>query len=73
MPRDEPSTVPVNPSKKFYLVIAGTVGISQMAESGTEVRLGVVLSDELLGESDFFKRPSHPEQARTMTRARSMT
>lgn len=47
-------------SQRLYLVVAGTVGIAQMAEDGSEVLLELVRLDELFGESAFLgvSRPS---------------
>jgi CRP-like cAMP-binding protein len=44
---------PQHLSKNFYLVVAGKVGISQIAENGKEVLLEIVRHDEVFGESAF--------------------
>jgi CRP/FNR family cyclic AMP-dependent transcriptional regulator len=64
---------PENPSTNIYLVIAGTVGIWQVAEDGTDVLLDVVLTDELFGESAFLGRPCRSEEAWAMDRVQVMT
>jgi CRP/FNR family transcriptional regulator len=50
-------------SKSIYLVITGKVGISQIAENGTEVLLEIVRPDELFGESAFIGIPQPPQRA----------
>jgi CRP/FNR family transcriptional regulator, cyclic AMP receptor protein len=44
-------------SKSIYLVVAGKVGISQVADDGSEVLLDIVRPDELFGESAFLGVP----------------
>ena len=44
-------------SKSIYLVVAGKVGISQVAGDGSEVLLDIVRPDELFGESAFLDVP----------------
>ena len=48
---------PAHFSKSIYLVVAGKVGISQIADDGSEVLLDIVRPDELFGESAFLDVP----------------
>ena len=50
-------------SKRIYLVLAGTVGISQIAADGREVLLEIVRAEELFGESAFVDAFRCSEQA----------
>ena len=63
---------PDNPSKSIYLVVMGKVGISQIAENGTEVLLEIVRTDELFGESAFLDVPQRSEQATAIEKAKVM-
>jgi CRP/FNR family transcriptional regulator, cyclic AMP receptor protein len=59
-------------SNRLYLVITGKVGVSQIAENGTEVLLEIVRPDELFGESAFLgvapsERATAIEKAKVMT------
>lgn len=59
-------------SNRLYLVITGKVGVSQIAENGTEVLLEIIRPDELFGESAFLGvAPS--ERATALERAKVMT
>ena len=51
--------------RSIYLVVKGTVGISQRAQDGTDVLLDIVRPEELFGESAFLaaSRPSERAQA----------
>lgn len=60
-------------SKNIYLVVAGKVGISQIAEDGTEVLLEIVRDDELFGESAFLDAPRRSERATVIEKARLMS
>ena len=60
-------------SKCIYLVVAGKVGISQIAEDGTEVLLEIVRDDELFGESAFLDAPRRSERATVIEKARLMS
>jgi CRP/FNR family transcriptional regulator len=60
-------------SKSIYLVITGKVGISQIAEDGSEVLLEVVRPDELFGESAFLDVSRRTEQATAIEKAKLMT
>jgi len=64
---------PNNLSKNIYLVLTGTVGISQIGEDGSEVLLDVVLPEELFGESAFLESSGQREQATAMEPVRLMT
>jgi len=64
---------PDDVSKSLYLVVTGTVGISQIAEDGRELLLELVRPDELFGESAFFDDPHRSEQATAIERAELMT
>ena len=59
--------------RSIYLVVKGTVGISRMAEDGTEVLLDIVRTDELFGESAFLDVPRRSERAQAIERAELMT
>ena len=60
-------------STSLYLVVAGKVEISQIAEDGTDVLLEILRPDELFGESGFldtsrpFERAIATEKAILMT------
>jgi CRP/FNR family transcriptional regulator, cyclic AMP receptor protein len=54
---------PDHSSKSLYLVVAGKVGISQIAEDGTEVLLEIFRPEELFGESAFLDCPRRSERA----------
>ena len=64
---------PNNFSSSIYLVVAGTVGISQIAEDGSEVLLEIVRPDELFGESAFLDVPRRSERAAAIEKIRLMT
>lgn len=64
---------PDDVSKSLYLVVRGTVGISQIAEDGRELLLELVRPEELFGESAFFDDPHRSEQATAIERAELMT
>ncbi len=58
-------------SNRIYLVITGKVGVSQIAENGTEVLLEIIRPDEVFGESAFLGvAPS--ERATAIERAKVM-
>jgi CRP/FNR family transcriptional regulator len=59
--------------KGLYLVVSGTVGISQIADDGSEVLLEIVRAGELFGESAFLDVSHRAEQATAMERAALMT
>jgi CRP/FNR family transcriptional regulator, cyclic AMP receptor protein len=60
-------------ARNIYLVVKGTVWISQMAEDGTEVLLDIVRTDELFGESAFLDVQRRSDRAQAMERAELMT
>ena len=64
---------PDNPSNSIYLVVTGYVGISQIAEDGSEVLLEIVRPDELFGESAFFDVPRDSERATAIEGTKLMT
>ena len=64
---------PDQPSKQFYLVVAGKVELSQLAEDGSEVLLDIIGPEELFGESAFHDVPRDSEQARAHENSRVMT
>ena len=59
-------------SKSIYLVMTGTVGVSQIADDGSEVLLEIVRPDELFGESAFIDDPRRSEQATAIGKAKVM-
>ena len=59
-------------SKSIYLVVEGKVGVSQIAENGSEVLLEIVRPDELFGESAFLDVPPS-ERATAIEKAKVMT
>jgi CRP/FNR family transcriptional regulator len=64
---------PDDVSKSIYLVVTGTVGISQIAEDGRELLLELVRPDELSGESAFLNDPGRSEQAMAIEKVDLMT
>lgn len=54
---------PACTSNSLYLVISGTVVISQIALDGKEVVLDIIRPDELFGETAFLDEPRRAEQA----------
>jgi CRP/FNR family transcriptional regulator len=64
---------PDNSSNSMYLVVSGKVGISQMAEDGSEVLLEIVRPDELFGESAFLDVPRRSERAAAIGKTKLMT
>src|ERR1017187_4920933 len=64
---------PLIPAKSLYLVVSGKVGISRVAEAGTEGILDVVGPDELFGESAFLGAPRHSERATAIEKTTLMT
>jgi CRP/FNR family transcriptional regulator, cyclic AMP receptor protein len=58
--------------RSIYLVVKGTVGISHMAEDGTEVLLDIVRTDELFGESAFLDVPRRSERAQAIEKVELM-
>ena len=64
---------PDNLSDSIYLVVTGKVGISQIAEDGSEVLLEIVRPEELFGESAFLAAPRRSERATAIEKAKLMT
>jgi CRP/FNR family transcriptional regulator len=62
-----------NSPRSVYLVVKGTVGVSHMAENGTEVLLDIVRPDELFGESAFLEVHRRSERAQAIERVELMT
>jgi len=60
-------------SQSLYLVVTGKVGISQIADDGSEVLLEIVRPDELFGESALLDVARRPEEAKVIERATLMT
>jgi CRP/FNR family transcriptional regulator len=60
-------------SRSIYLVVTGTVGISHVAEDGTEVLMEIVRPDELFGESAFLDISHRSERAKAVERTELMT
>ena len=54
-------------------MVTGKVGISQIAEDGSEVLLEIVRPDEFFGESAIIDVPRRSEQATAIEKARLMT
>ena len=63
---------PKDVSTSIYLLMAGTVGISQISEDGSEVLLEIVRPEELFGESAFIDDPHRSEQATAIGKAKVM-
>ena len=63
---------PDHVSNNLYLVLTGNVGISQIAEDGSEVLLEIVRPDELFGESAFLDIPRRSEQATAIEKVKLM-
>jgi CRP-like cAMP-binding protein len=64
---------PAHRSQSLYLVVRGTVGLSHIAEEGSEVLLDVIRPDEVFGESAFLDVPWRSEQATALEEAELMT
>jgi CRP/FNR family cyclic AMP-dependent transcriptional regulator len=60
-------------SKSLYLVVTGKVGISQIADDGSEVLLDIVRPDEVFGESALLEVSRRPEEAKVLEKAILMT
>lgn len=59
--------------QSIYLVVKGTVGISHIADDGSEVLLHIVRPDDLFGESAFLDAPRRPERAEAIQSAQVMS
>lgn len=64
---------PDNLSNSIYLVIAGKVGISQIAVNGSEVLMEILRPDELFGESAVLDLPRRSELAIAVERVKVMS
>jgi CRP/FNR family cyclic AMP-dependent transcriptional regulator len=64
---------PDHPSTSIYLVSAGKVGMSRIAEDGREILLEIIRTDELFGESAFLDGSCRSEQATALENAMVMT
>ena len=64
-----PYDLPTN----IYLVLTGKVGVSLIAEDGSEVLLEIVRPDELFGESAFLGLSRRSERATAIEKATLMT
>lgn len=60
-------------STNIYLVVAGSVGMSRIAEEGSEVLFGIVRPDELFGESAFLGDPGVAEMATALESVKLMS
>ncbi len=60
-------------SNCIYLVVAGKVGISQIANDSSEVLLDLIRPDELFGESAFLDTPLASERAVAIEETRLMS
>jgi len=57
----------------IYLVVAGSVGISRIADNSSEVLFNVVRPDELFGESAFLGDPWLAERATALETVKLMS
>ncbi len=57
----------------IFLVIAGKVKISRIADSGHQVVIDIYLTDEFFGESAFLNLPNRSEQAVALENTKVMT
>ena len=63
---------PAQPSASIYLIAAGKVKLSQLAQDGSEILLEIIVPDELFGESAFVNRARRAEQATALENAKLM-
>jgi CRP/FNR family cyclic AMP-dependent transcriptional regulator len=63
---------PDQPSTNIYLLAAGKVKLSQIAQDGTEVLLEIIRPEELFGESAFVSGHRRTEQATALESAQLM-
>lgn len=63
---------PHQPSTNIFLVAAGKVKLSQIAEDGREILLEIIQRDELFGESAFVNGHRRSEQATALESAQLM-
>jgi CRP/FNR family transcriptional regulator len=60
-------------TRSIYLVVAGKVGTSRIADDGREVLLEIIRPDELFGESAFLDVPRRPERAMALEGTKVMS
>jgi CRP/FNR family transcriptional regulator len=60
------------PSTNLYLVIAGKVKVSRLADDGHQVVVDIYQPDEFFGESAFLNLPHRSEQATALEDAKLM-
>ena len=63
---------PARPSTDLYLVLAGTVAISQISENGGRVLLEIIGRDKLFGHSGFVGSRGVSEEAVVLQTAKVM-
>ena len=63
---------PDHSSDSIYLVVSGKVGITKIAEDGSEVLMDIVRPEELFGESAFLDVPRRTERATAVEKATLM-
>ena len=61
-----------HPSTSLYLVIAGKVKVSRLADDGHQVVVDIYQPDEFFGESAFLNLPHRSEQATALEDTRLM-
>jgi CRP-like cAMP-binding protein len=71
-PKGEVIYGPDQPSTNIFLIAAGKVKLSQIAEDGREILLEIIRPDELFGESAFVNGHRHSEQATALESAQLM-
>jgi CRP/FNR family cyclic AMP-dependent transcriptional regulator len=64
---------PDDPSESIYLVVNGTVEVSQIAGKGRDLLLEIIRREELFGESAFLGVPCRAEQATALEKVSVMT
>jgi CRP/FNR family transcriptional regulator len=72
-PKGEVIYGPHQPSTNIFLIAAGKVKLSQIAEDGREILLEIIRPDELFGESAFVNGHHHSEQATALESAQLMS
>jgi len=63
---------PHRPSANIFVIAAGKIKLSQIAEDGREILLEIIQRDELFGESAFVNGHRHTEQATALESAQLM-
>jgi CRP-like cAMP-binding protein len=64
---------PTERPNRIYLVVVGTVEISQLAGAGSEVLLDLIRAEELFGESAFLDIPLGSERAVAIEKTKLMS